>query len=80
MRWGAAAVAQGNAAIIADVGPRFGRFLELAEDREPDRLRDAAAAEPLLSESDELAEAFACYSALAASAADGTDSDDAQPG
>lgn len=77
VRWGAAAVAQGNAAIIADVGPRFGRFLELAEDREPDRLRDAAAAEPLLSESDELAEAFSCYSALAASAADGADSDDA---
>lgn len=77
VRWGAAAVAQGNAAIIADVGPRFGRFLELAEDREPDRLRDAAAAEPLLSESDELAEAFGCYSSLAASRASGAGSDDA---
>lgn len=78
VRWGARAVAEGNAAIIADVGPRFDRFLRLAGEGRTGRLRAAAATDPLLTETDELAEAFDCYASLADGEATGSISGDAQ--
>jgi hypothetical protein len=77
-RWGASAVAEGNAAIIADIGPRFARFLELAGTQAPRQLRGAVADEPLLSASDELAEAFDCYATLAQDHAPRSHPDDGQ--
>ena len=64
VRLGATAVAEGNAAIIADIGPRFLRFLALTPVA-GSGLRRAVAADPLLTESEELAEAFDCYAILA---------------
>ena len=78
VRWGAPAVAEGNAAIIADVGPRFARFLDLAGTHAPERLREAVAAERLLAETDELAEAFDSYAVLAEGGAARSDADDAR--
>jgi hypothetical protein len=69
VRWGASAVAEGNAAIIADIGPRFARFLDLVESTPSERLADSVATDPALTESTELAEAFGCYALVAASRA-----------
>lgn len=63
--WGADAVAEGNAAIIADIAPRFIDFLDVAATVAPADLADAVARQPCLTETEELAEAFECY-ALAA--------------
>lgn len=72
VRWGAGSVAAGNRAIMADIGPRFRRFIDLARAEGPsdgasprsaDRtsLRRAVASDPLLTANAELAEAFDCY-------------------
>jgi hypothetical protein len=75
-RWGASAVAEGNAAIIADIGPRFARFLLLAGDVDAPSLPDAVSDDPRLTESEELAEAFGCYAVLVAGGTDGPGPDD----
>ncbi|MBI1351491.1 MAG: hypothetical protein GC156_10265 [Actinomycetales bacterium] len=57
----------GNSAIIADIGPRFVRFLDLVDGGQAGRELDQYVAEdPLLAETAELADAFACYARLAA--------------
>ncbi len=70
--WGQSAVAQGNLAIICDIGPRFARFLELSDEVPTADVGGAVAQEQLLTESPALAEAFACYAdaILLASASD----------
>ena len=62
---GRTAVLRGNTAIISDVAPRFEAFLDCAQRHEPARLAAAVRAHPLLGASDALADAFACYAALA---------------
>ncbi|MEZ5116481.1 MAG: hypothetical protein R2737_09455 [Candidatus Nanopelagicales bacterium] len=66
VRWGAGAVADGNRAIIADIGPRFVRFLDLAGEVPAADLRARVAADPLLTGTPEVAEAFDCYAQVAA--------------
>lgn len=68
------AVVEGNTAIITDIGPRFARFLEHAQAHRdvPARL-DAILGDPALTESPELADAFACYARLASSSHGMTD-------
>lgn len=61
VRWGADSVAEGNMAIICDVGPRFERFLRLCESVAPKHLVEAVSEDDLLTESRQLAEAFSCY-------------------
>ena len=63
--WGSDAVARGNLAIIADIGPRFVRFLEVVDSLPPLQWREAVSSEALLTESGPLAEAFGCYTAAA---------------
>ncbi len=60
--WGQAAVAQGNLAIICDIGPRFARFLQMTDSFSAAELGVVVRKEPLLTESSSLAEAFDCYS------------------
>lgn len=59
--WGAADVAAGNAAIIADIAPRFIAFLEVADTVGATDLTRAVSEVPCLVETEELAEAFDCY-------------------
>lgn len=59
--WGQAAVAEGNLAIICDIGPRFARFLEVSDAVPVAELEGAVRADRLLTESPALAEAFDAY-------------------
>ena len=66
-QWAAPDVLAGNSAIIADIGPRFSRFLQLHESsRSTSEFGSLVSGDPLLTESAELADAFASYAALAA--------------
>ena len=66
-RWAAQDVLSGNTAIIADIGPRFARFLRLHEvSRGSAELDSLVSRDPRLNESSELADAFSCYAALTA--------------
>ena len=77
--WGAEQVAAGNAAIIADIGPRFATFLDLADDLGTGPLAAAVGREPALAGEPELAEAFECYArAGALPAGPGSDADHAE--
>ncbi len=69
-----AAVLKGNTAIIGDIGPRFARFLALhSGSAGVPELRSRVADDPLLTESQELADAFDCYARLASPASDELD-------
>jgi hypothetical protein len=70
--WGQDAVAQGNLAIICDIGPRFARFLDLSDAVAAQDIGREVQQDRLLTESPALAEAFECYGAaiLLASATD----------
>lgn len=61
VRWGAGKVAEGNAAIICDIAPRFVRFLELADVESSDDLATLVASDDLIGQEPTTLEAFTSY-------------------